>query len=71
MNKQTLTQDLKAFVGGAAFINQTQLARYLRRSRGFVPDLVYGLDYLQTGKEKKYFIPDIAERLMDARNIGG
>lgn len=29
-----------------AFINQAQLARYLRRSGGFVSDLVYGLDYL-------------------------
>lgn len=67
MDKQTLVRDLKSYVGGAAFINQSQLAKYLRRSREAIPDLLQGLDYLQTGREKKYFIPDIASRILDLR----
>jgi hypothetical protein len=30
MDKQTLVRDLKSHVGGAAFINQSQLAKYLK-----------------------------------------
>ncbi|MDD4591704.1 MAG: hypothetical protein PHG06_14935 [Parabacteroides sp.] len=67
MDKQTLVRDLKSHVGGAAFINQTQMAKYLKRSREAIPGLLKGLDYLETGREKKYFIPDIAARLLEIR----
>ncbi|MDD2301958.1 MAG: hypothetical protein PHG30_05310, partial [Eubacteriales bacterium] len=57
------------YVGGGGFINQSQIAKYLRRSRDCIPPLVEDLDFLSTGREKKYFIPDIASRLLDHRNV--
>ena len=67
MEKQTLVRDMKSHVGGAAFINHSQLAKYMKRSREAMPNLLYGLDYLETGREKKYFIPDVAARIMENR----
>ena len=67
MIKQELIRDMKQFVGGASFINSSQLAKYLKRSRNSMPELLYGLDYLASGRERKYFILDVAGRLMDER----
>ncbi|NLE25534.1 MAG: hypothetical protein GX625_09370 [Clostridiaceae bacterium] len=69
MDRQILIKDMKQYVGGGGFINQSQIAKYLRRSRDCIPPLVEDLDFLSTGREKKYFIPDIASRLLDHRNV--
>lgn len=68
MDKKTLVRSMEKHTG-CAFINPTQLAKYLRRSRTAMPDLLSGMDYLATGRERKYFIPDVAERLMENRQI--
>ena len=69
MDKQTLVRDMKQHIGGAAFINHSQLAKYLKRSRQAMPEILCGLDFLETGREKRYFIPDVAQRLIDNRRI--
>ena len=70
MDKQSLIKSMEKHVGDAAFINQSQLAKYLKRSRMAMPELVDGRDYLETKREKRFFIPDIAQRLMDQRKSG-
>lgn len=67
MDKQTLVKSMEKHTGGVAFINQTQLAKYLGQSRGSIPEMVSGLDYLENHREKLYFVPDVAGRLMDRR----
>jgi len=69
MDKQMLIRDMKQFIGGGGFINVSQITKYLKRSRDCVSTLVEGLDYLVTGREKKYFILDITSRIMEYRNV--
>ena len=65
MDKQTLSRDMKTFVGGGAFITQTQTAKYMRLSPGRMPDLLRGLEFFKTGKARQYFIPDVAGRIIE------
>ena len=65
MDKQTLTRDMKSFVGGAGFINKSQLAKYMKKSRCAIPALIDGLDKVPDGKSDRYFIPDVAERILE------
>lgn len=65
MDKQALIKDIKAYVGGGAFITPTQTAKYMRLSPGRMPDLLERLEYFKTGKAKQYFIPDVATRIIE------
>ena len=65
MDKQTLTRDMKTFVGGAGFINKSQLARYLKQSHHAIPQLVEGLDRMPGTKSDRYFIPDVVDRILE------
>ena len=65
MDKQTLTRDMKTYVGGGAFITMTQTARYMRLSVDRMPDMFQGLEFIKTGKAKQYFIPDVAGRIVE------
>lgn len=67
MDRQTLIRDLKSHVNGASFINGGQLARYLKRSRNAMPGLLSGLEYIESGRARQYFIPDVAGRIMEGR----
>ena len=67
MNKRDLVNDMKSLVDNSGFINSVQLAKYLRKSRGAMPDILEGLDYIASGRERKYFIPDVAERILELR----
>ena len=65
MDKQTLTRDMKAFVGGGSFITPTQTAKYMRLSPGRMPDMLTGLEFFKTKKARQYFIPDVAGRIIE------
>ena len=52
MDKQTLTRDIKSSVNGSGFINISQLAKYLRKSRENTASLLRGIDYVEVGREK-------------------
>lgn len=62
MTRKDLSKALEAHVGGY-FINQTQLSKFLRVSRSAAADILHGIEYLQSGREKKYFVGDVAERI--------
>lgn len=65
MDKQTLTRDIKSFVGGGGFINKSQLAKYMKQSHHAIPSLIEGLDRIPGTKSDRYFIPDVAERILE------
>ena len=68
MNKQSVSQDLKT-VYKSGFINVSQVSKYLKISRESAACLLQGLDYFETGREKKYHVPDVAGRICDNRKI--
>lgn len=65
MDKQTLVRDMKSYVGGGAFITPTQTAKYMRLSPSRMRDLLEALDHIKTGKARQYFIPDVAQRILE------
>lgn len=70
MNKRELTQDIRDCIGGGGLITRTQLAKYLKKSRNIndgVDELkpyLEGLSYVPDGRGKKYFIADVAEKIL-------
>ena len=64
MDKQTLVRDMKQACNGRAFITQAGVMRYWGRSKAAVRELLDGLEYDNTGRDYKYFIPDVAERIL-------
>ena len=69
MTKQALTQDMKRAAGGASFITVTQLAAYLGRTNKSKVKYEYLADLDRVGNG--YFIPDVAEMLMQKRRWNG
>ena len=67
MDKKTLISEMKEHVKTGCFINMTQIASFTGKSPNRLSDILQGLDCLETKKEKKYFIPDVAQRILDIR----
>ena len=65
MDKQTLVRDMRKECGSLPTISD--LAKYMGKSRESIRELVDGLDYLPDGRAKKYFIVDVADRIMQRR----
>lgn len=65
MDRRELIYEMKKDVKGASFISVNALAKHLGKSHEFAEKVVEGLD--QVGK--KFFIPDVATRLMDMRGV--
>lgn len=64
MDKQTLVRDIKTEVKNGGFINISQLAKYMHVSRDKAREIVYNLESFPTGREKKYFISDVATEII-------
>lgn len=68
MEKRTVISEMKSFNNGSSYITVGKLAKHLGKSKEFVANLVSGLDKLPGEKNgTKYFIPDVAGRIMEAR----
>lgn len=65
MDKQTIVRDIKREVGN--WPCQSDIARYLGKSRDYVMTLMEGCEYITDGKKKQYLATDVAERLMSKR----
>lgn len=65
MDKQTIVRDIKREVGN--WPCQSDIARYLGKSRDYVMTLMEGCEYITDGKKKQYLAADVAERLMSKR----
>lgn len=53
---------------GSDFPNISQIARSLGCRRETVVKMMEGISCLENGRSKKYFVGDIAERIMQYRN---
>lgn len=70
MNRQELIRDIKKECG--AFPNISQLARYMGVSRQTVrAEITSGLEYIETGKSKQYFVNDVADAILQRRTMQG
>lgn len=66
MVKSDLVKDMKTYTHGASFISVTELTRYLGQRNNTRVKNTY-LGELQPVAGKKYFIPEVAERIMEVR----
>lgn len=72
MNKQEVARDIRECLGVAGFISKNQLSKYLKMDRGRSDDpdkdiMAYleGLRYIPSGRGPKYFVIDVAERILE------
>lgn len=65
MEKRDLIYEMKKDVKGASFISINALSKHLGKSHEYAENVVGGLDKIGG----KYFIPDVATRLMDMRQV--
>ena len=63
MTKQEVRRSIEERYG--AFINVGEVAEYLGVDRSTARAYLHGLTYLPNGKEKKYFVGDVSQRLME------
>ncbi len=71
MDKRDIVQDIKSQFNGAALLNISEVAKYMGRSRNRVQPFLEGLEYLQMGTEKKYFVVDIAKKIANESRATG
>lgn len=67
MNKQEIVRDIRSCVGNKGVISKNQLSKYLGIDRHNKKLLEYieGLPYIPDGRGNKYYIQDIAGRIID------
>ena len=63
MERRDLIYEMKKDVKGASFISTNALSKHLGKGHDFVDNAMQGLEKVGG----KYFIPDVATRLMDMR----
>ena len=69
MTKTDIKRQLEA-VSGKSFLCVSEIARHMGMGRGIVVNLQEGLDSVPSGREKRYLISDVAERIADRRRSG-
>ena len=69
MTKTDIKRQLEA-VSGKSFLCVSEIASSMGMGRGSVVNLLEGLDYVPSGREKRYLISDVAERIADRRRSG-
>jgi len=67
MNKQELTQSMKSKYGD--FLTLNEIAEFLKIDRSTARQWVYGLEFLPCGRAKKFYVSDIAGRLMERMEV--
>lgn len=67
MNRKELVRDMKGEIG--SFPSTSQIAKYMRVSRDKVRNMVAGLEYIEDGKSKRYFVNDVVGRLLEQKGV--
>ena len=68
MNRTELVKDIRQVTGCGGMISKSQLARYLGKSRNGSREVnayLEGLSYIPDGRGNKYYVMDVAARLLD------
>lgn len=67
MERQEQIRSMRSSVGD--YPNTSQIAKYLGKSRDSVRNLVSGLEYVQNGRSKQYFVNDVVDRIRTQRAV--
>lgn len=70
MKKQDLMVDFARAIGDKAFINRSQLKRHMGIGGEFADRILEGLDFVQTKREKKYLLSEVADRIVSMKQMG-
>ena len=69
MNRAELTRDIREATGCGGTISRSQLARYPNISRNDrtekIEIYIAGLDYIPDGRGRRYFVKDVAARILE------
>lgn len=71
MNRTDLRKHLSRDINGneRVLINQREAAKLLGMSVNTLKPMLKGVDYLPVGKEKRYFVGDIADVIISRKKI--
>ena len=67
MNRQDIVRDMKQETG--SFPNISQIAKYMNVSRDKARDMVKGLEYIEDGRSRKYFVNDVVGRILQQKGV--
>lgn len=67
MCKESLTEDLRSFTGGKAWISKRKLRTWMGMGDTKLDEFLKGVDSRANGNRIEYFIGDIAEEIMKER----
>lgn len=67
MNRQELIRAMSRDIG--ALPSMSQIAKYLHVSRDKVRVMVDGLEYIEAGNSKRYFVNDVVGRLLQQKGV--
>lgn len=68
MTKTSIRRQLEAATG-KSFLCVSEIARCLGMGQDHTRSLLAGLDYLPSGREKRYLISDVAERIAERKRV--
>lgn len=68
MTKTEIKRQLEAATG-KSFLCVSEIARCLGMGQDNTRALLAGLDYLPSGREKRYLISDVAERIAERKRV--
>lgn len=66
MTKQELKRDITSAVGNS-MPTISDIARYMGVGRDTAREIVDGLEYLESGRAKRFWVGDVADRIMSMR----
>lgn len=69
MTKTAIEKQLKSATGGKILLCMSEIARCLGMGKDHTRSLLAGLDYLPSGREKRYLISDVAERIAERKRV--
>lgn len=67
MNKQAIVKDIESKFPRTGLLSVTEIATYRGEDRGTTRQFLKGLEYTGVPTKKKYFVGDIAEKIMAER----
>ena len=68
MTKTSIRRQLETATG-KSFLCASEIARCLGMGKDHTRSLLAGLDYLPSGREKRYLISDVAERIAERKRV--
>lgn len=67
--KQDIARDMKSSFKGQAFLNVSELSQYLGWNREKVRRVLKDVECFIDGKERRFFVNDVAKRLCESQTI--